>query len=225
MCGRFTIMLAADEVREQLELGSLPEDWRPRFNVAPTQPVAAVTDAQTRQVEWLRWGLIPSWAKDASIGSRLINARSETAMEKPSFRQAFARRRCIILADGFYEWQHKEKKAGPSVPYHFHLKNRSAFGFAGLWEFWRDAEGNPLRSCTILTTSANAIVAPVHDRMPVILSGPDLWAWLQPADPGVHAALLKPYPADQMDAYPVSRAVNDPTRDVPDLVNPAAPSS
>ena len=108
MCGRFTIMLAADEVREQLELGSVPADWRPRYNVAPTQPVAVVTDAQTRNVEWMRWGLIPSWAKDMEIGSRLINARSETAIEKPSFRQAFIRRRCAILSDGFYEWQHLE---------------------------------------------------------------------------------------------------------------------
>ena len=220
MCGRFTIMLAADEVREQLELGSFPANWRPRYNAAPTQPVAVVSDAQTRNVEWMRWGLIPSWARDMEIGSRLINARSETAMEKPSFRQAFARRRCVILSDGFYEWQHVEGKKGPSTPFHIHRKDRRAFGFAGLWEIWRTPEGELLRSCTILTTSPNQLVAPVHDRMPVMLSGADLWAWILPAKPEEHQTLLRPYPDEWMDAYPVSRMVNDPAKDFPDCALP-----
>ena len=220
MCGRFTITLAADEVHEQLELGELPPDWRPRYNVAPSQPVAAVTDPQSRQVEWLRWGLIPFWAKDMAIGNRLINARSETVTEKPSFRQAFAQRRCLILADGFFEWQRSKEKKSPSVPYHFHRKDRGVFAFAGLWERWRSPEGEELRSCTILTTSANGVVAPVHDRMPVILSGADLWAWLNPAKPEAHQALLKPYPEDWMEAYPVSRVVNNPGQDVPECVLP-----
>ena len=129
----------------QLELGELPADWQPRYNVAPSQPVAAVTDAHSRQVEWLRWGLIPFWAKDMAIGNRLINARSETVTEKPSFRQAFAQRRCLILADGFYEWQRSKEKKSPSTPYHFHRKDRGAFAFAGLWERWRNPEGG--RSC------------------------------------------------------------------------------
>ncbi len=222
MCGRFTIMLAADEVREQLELGSVPANWRPRYNAAPTQPVAVVTDAQTRNVEWMRWGLIPSWAKDIEIGSRLINARSETAKEKPSFRQAFVRRRCVILSDGFYEWQHLEGKKGPATPYHIHRHDRKAFGFAGLWEIWRTPEGELLRTCTILTTTANRLVAPVHDRMPVMLSGADLWAWILPAQPEEHQALLRPYPEDWMDAYPVSRIVNDPAKDIPDCALPSA---
>lgn len=220
MCGRFTITLAADEVHEQLELGELPRDWQPRYNVAPSQPVAAVTDAQSRDVEWLRWGLVPYWAKDVAIGNRLINARSETAAEKPSFRQAFAQRRCLILADGFYEWQRAKEKKFPSIPHHFHLKDRSAFAFAGLWERWRSPEGEELRSCTILTTSANGVVAPVHDRMPVMLSGADLWTWVGPAKPEELMALLKPYPESLMDGYPVSRVVNNPSQDVPDCIVP-----
>ncbi len=220
MCGRFTITLAADEVHEQLELGELPHDWQPRYNVAPSQPVAAVLDAASREVEWLRWGLIPFWAKDMDIGNRLINARSETVTEKPSFRQAFAQRRCLILADGFYEWQRSKEKKGPSVPYHFHRKDRAPFAFAGLWERWRNPEGGELRSCTILTTAANGVVAPVHDRMPVMLSGADLWAWLAPGKPEEHLALLKPYPEDWMDRFPVSPVVNNPGRDVPECAQP-----
>jgi putative SOS response-associated peptidase YedK len=221
MCGRFTITLPADEVQEQLELGSMPENWRPRYNAAPTQPVAVVSNAQTRDVEWMRWGLIPSWAKDMEIGSRLINARSETVVEKPSFRQAFNRRRCILLADGFYEWQRLEGKKGPSTPYHFHRKDRAAFGLAGLWETWRTPEGEEIRSCTILTTSANGVVAPVHDRMPVMLSGDAIWSWINEAKSEEHLALLKPYPEDWMDRYQVSRLVNDPGKETPVLVSPA----
>jgi putative SOS response-associated peptidase YedK len=220
MCGRFTITLAADEVHDQLELGELPRDWQPRYNVAPSQPVAAVTDAHSRDVEWLRWGLVPFWAKDVAIGNRLINARSETVTEKHSFRQAFAQRRCLILADGFFEWQRAKEKKIPSIPYHFHRKDHGAFAFAGLWERWRSPEGEDLRSCTILTTSANGVVAPVHDRMPVMLSGADLWTWLSPAKPEELLALLKPYPDSLLDSYPVSRVVNNPSQDVPDCIVP-----
>lgn len=223
MCGRFTITLAAEDVREQLELGEMPADWQPRFNVAPTQAVPAVLDDTARSVEWLRWGLIPFWAKDESIGSRLINARSETVMEKPSFRQAFARRRCLILADGFYEWKRPKEKKAPSTPYYFQRKDQQAFAFAGLWEQWRDPNGKDVRSCTLLTTAANGVVAPVHDRMPVMLSGKDLWAWLAEAEPEKHLALLKPFPADWMSAVPVSRAVNSPQLDGPDLLRPVDP--
>lgn len=222
MCGRFTITMDADDVREQLELTSLPVDWRPRYNVAPTQPVAVVADAASRQVEWMRWGLIPSWAKDMEIGSRLINARSETVIEKPSFRQAFARRRCVLLADGFYEWQRPEGKSGPSIPYFFHLVDRKPFGFAGLWETWRTPEGESIKSCTILTTEANEVVAPVHDRMPVILRGADLWRWILPAQPDEHLSMLKPLPQNLMERYTVSRMVNSPGIDNKDCILPAA---
>jgi putative SOS response-associated peptidase YedK len=220
MCGRFTIALDAETFQQQLELGEMPPDWRSRYNVAPTQPIAVVLEAQTRPVEWLRWGLIPSWAKNIDIGSRLINARSETVMEKPSFRQAFTQRRCIILADGFYEWQHTEGKKGASTPYHFHLKNHRPFGFAGLWEVWQPPAGEPVRSCTILTTQANLLVAPIHDRMPVILEGADLWKWILPGKPEEHLSLLKPYPEQQMACYPVSQIVNSPGQDIVDCMLP-----
>jgi putative SOS response-associated peptidase YedK len=218
MCGRFTIMLMADEIQEQLDLGSVPADWRPRFNVAPTQPVGVVASAENRAVEWMRWGLIPSWAKNMEIGSHLINARSETVMEKPSFRAAFQRRRCFLLADGFYEWQKFPGEKTPSQPFHFHRKDRKVFGLAGLWEIWRDPQGSDIRSCTILTTQANGIVSPVHDRMPVILSGEAMWQWISAGRPEEHLALLRPYPDELMEAFPVGRMVNDPARDISDCV-------
>lgn len=220
MCGRFVITLDSGTFQQELDLGEMPPDWHARYNVAPTQPIAAVLEAQTRQVEWLRWGLIPSWAKSIDIGSRLINARSETVMEKPSFRQAFAQRRCIILANGFYEWQRSKEKKGSSIPYFFYLKNRKPFGFAGLWEIWQAPTGQIIRSCTILTTQANQMVAPIHDRMAVILQGADLWKWVLPGKPEEHLSLLKPYPDEQMAYYPVSSIVNNPGQDVADCMLP-----
>lgn len=222
MCGRFTIMLDADELQETLELNSVPDDWRPRYNVAPTQPVAVVRDANLRQVEWMRWGLIPAWAKDMEIGSRLINARAETITEKPSFRSAFARRRCVLLADGFYEWQRSPDKKAPAAPFFFFRKGHKPFGFAGLWETWRNSTGEEIHSCTILTTEANETVRPVHQRMPVMLDETNLWNWILPAEPQVHLAMLQPYPVEKMESYPVSKIVNDPARDVPECAAPIA---
>lgn len=219
MCGRFTLTLDPVELRQAFDLGDMPEEWIPRYNIAPSQPVAVVADGKTRAVDFMRWGLVPSWAKDISIGNRLINARAETVMEKPSFRNAFARRRCLILADGFYEWQKKDKK-GPSVPYYFHLEDKKPFAFAGLWEFWKSPEGDALKSCTIITTDANEVVAPVHDRMPVILNPTTAWQWLEDAPGEALAGMLRPYPAGEMGAYVVSRMVNDPGKDGPALVNP-----
>ena len=220
MCGRFTITLEAADLQLELGVSEVPADWLPRFNVAPTQPVGAVLDASARRVEWLRWGLIPSWAKDASIASKLINARSETLAEKPSFRQAFTKRRCLILADGFYEWQKSAK--GSSQPFYFQRIDKKPFAFAGLWEFWKSPEGEPVRSCTIITCAANPLVAPVHERMPVMLSGEAAWQWLEPASPEALAGFLRPYPPELMTVRPVSRLVNDATRDSPDLVRPLA---
>lgn len=220
MCGRFTITLEALELQQELGLTSIPEDWKPRYNVAPTQMVAAVLDGKQRSAEWLRWGLIPSWAKDMEIGSRLINARAETLSEKPSFRTAFARRRCLILADGFYEWFRSPDRKGPSQPYHFKLADGKPFAFAGLWEIWRPGEGEPVRSCTIITTQANRIVQPVHDRMPVMLRGEAMWEWLAASDLATAQSFLQPFPTEQMMATPVSRAVNDANRDTPECLRP-----
>ncbi len=198
MCGRYTITLPANAILEGLELKEMPADWVERYNVAPTQSVAVVADAEKRQVQWMHWGLIPFWAKDPNIGSRLINARSETVMEKPSFRQAFAKRRCLVVADGFYEWQKGAGPKGRSQPFHFSQLNGEPFAFAGLWEFWRSKEGMEVTSCTILTCSANACVSPVHERMPVMLSGKEMWSWLENDRSDDLLAMLKPYPAEQM---------------------------
>jgi putative SOS response-associated peptidase YedK len=215
-------MLDADDAREAFGLTETPSDWTPRYNVAPTQMLPVLVSAQERRVVQMRWGLVPSWAKDPAIGSRMINARSETLEEKPSFRNAFKARRCLILADGFYEWQRSGTAKTPSVPYYFRRADGRPFAFAGLWENWRSPEGHDLRTCTIITCAANAVVAPVHERMPVILSGDDGWNWLSPQPPAALMTLLRPYPEEVMAHYPVSRAVNSPDRDGPELVQPLA---
>jgi putative SOS response-associated peptidase YedK len=198
----------------------MPADWVAHYNVAPSQPVAVVTEVVERKVERMRWGLVPSWAKDVSIGDRLINARSETLTEKPAFRSAFARRRCLILADGFYEWQKLEGTKPARIPFYFQLAGGHAFTFAGLWESWKAPEGQELRSCTIITCPANAAVAQVHERMPVILDRESCWKWLEDQRIPELQSLLAAYPADKMITFPVSRSVNDPARDSKDLVVP-----
>jgi len=220
MCGRFTITLEAADLQQDLGITDMPLDWQPRFNVAPTQPVAAVLDANTRKAEWLRWGLIPSWAKDPTIASSLINARSETVAEKPSFRQAFNRRRCLILADGFYEWKRYASQKGHSQPYYFQRIDKKAFVFAGLWETWKPPEGEPIRTCTIITCAANEIVSPVHERMPVMLSGESMWNWIEFSSPDALKGILLPYPPDWMKAFPISRLVNNANKESPDMVKP-----
>lgn len=221
MCGRFTLTLDPMELRQAFDLGDFPPEWIPRYNVAPSQPVAVVTDAAQRKVDFMRWGLVPSWAKDLSIGNKLINARSETVIEKPSFRSAFARRRCLILADGFFEWTKPDKATGlPAIPHYFQRRGGKPFAFAGLWELWRDPEGDSLRSCTIITCQANPLVAAVHERMPVMFDPRSAWDWLAERQPSDLLAMLRPYPAEEMTAHPVSRAVNDPKRDHPAVIQP-----
>ena len=219
MCGRYSLTLEPVELRQAFGLSMMPEEWAPRYNIAPTQPVAVITDAVTRKVEFMRWGLVPSWAKDISVGSKLINARAETVTEKPSFRSAFARRRCLILADGFYEWQKTGTKS-PSIPYYFRLTNDRPFAFAGLWEVWQSSEGDELKTCTIITTEANARVAPVHDRMPVMLNPDMAWDWLGDGSKESLLKLLRPYPAEDMATYRVSRMVNDTEKDAAALIKP-----
>lgn len=219
MCGRYTITVKPDAVRQEMGV-VLPQDYQPRYNVAPTQPVAVVTDSGSREAVWMRWGLIPSWAKDPAIGNKLINARSETLIEKPSFRSAFAKRRCLIVADGFYEWQKGGAAGGRSQPFFFQREDEKPFAFAGLWEFWRTPEGEPLHTCTIITCAANELVAPVHQRMPVMLSGDALWDWLMVNDTAALQTMLKPYPAEMMKRVPVAPLVNSPEVDQPELVLP-----
>jgi putative SOS response-associated peptidase YedK len=223
MCGRFTLRAPASVVAEQFALFELPP-FTPRFNIAPSQPVpvvrlAAEQPQPQRELVWLRWGLIPSWAKDPAIGNRLINARAETAAEKPAFRAALRRRRCLVAADGFYEWQRFGKA---KQPYFIHLRGDRPFAFAGLWESWEGPDSSPIESCTLLTTEANELLRPIHNRMPVILPADDYQPWLNPAveRPEQLAPLLRPYPAGEMAADPVSTFVNSPANEGPQCIAP-----
>jgi len=219
MCGRFILTLEASQLEQEFGIRELPPDWQPRYNVAPTQPVAVVA-SEERRIEWMRWGLIPSWAKDPAIGNRLINARAETLTEKPSFRKAFQTRRCLILSNGFFEWHRPAEKGKKAVPYLFQRKNEQPFAFAGLWETWKTPEGDWLRSCTLITCKANELVGQIHDRMPVMLDGTQAWSWMQPGAGVDPLSLLVPYPAEEMKAHPVSTLVSRPGVDTPDIIKP-----
>ena len=221
MCGRYTLATPVERLAEEFGFDASSVDLPPNYNVAPTQGVAAVlAEGGERRLEVLRWGFIPSWADDPQIGSRMINARAETAPKKPSFRRAFRERRCLIPADGFYEWK---RTNGSKQPYYIHMKEERPFAFAGLWESWKDDGGPEIRSCAILTTKPNALAGEIHDRMPVILPAGSYDVWLEPeADRDELYGLLAPYPEDEMEAYPVSRFVNSPSNNDPRCIEPAA---
>lgn len=227
MCGRFALAASPDSIAAQFELPlDLPlfRHYAPRYNIAPTQPVAAVriSTAGEREIVPLKWGLIPHWAKDPSIGNRMINARGETVSEKPSFRNSFKRRRCIIPASGFYEWKQAPDNSKMKTPYFIHAEDGALFGFAGLWEHWMSKDdGSELESCAIITTAANAFMAPVHDRMPVILHPKDYADWLNPrleTEPRRLHALIAQYPGERMAKHAVDRLVNSPKNDSPACV-------
>lgn len=221
MCGRFTLTVDLKDILDQFPRFSPPEQHIPRYNIAPSQPIMAVPNDGANQITFYRWGLVPSWAKDIKIGYRMINARAETLAEKPSYRAAYKRRRCLILADGFYEW--KRNADGSKIPYFVSLASREVFAFAGLWEIWYSPEGDSLQSATIITTTPNDLLAPIHNRMPVILPREAHDDWLDPAerDAASLQGWLKPYPAEAMSAYAVSTLVNSPSNDLPDCVVPA----
>lgn len=222
MCGRFTLHT---DPRVLARLFGLDEDpyLEPRYNIAPTQPVAIVRLDRQGQREWthVHWGLIPSWSKDPSIGARMINARSETVGEKPSFRAAFRRRRCLVPADGFYEWQ---KLNGRKQPFYITLSDSGPFAFAGLWELWEGADGSILESCTLLTTEPNEKLAHIHNRMPVILHPEDHSLWLgdgtevRPSEQSYLYHLLRPYESEAMKATPVSPYVNNARNEGPECI-------
>jgi len=224
MCGRYTQHHSVDDIVNLFSITEVDVEPAQRFNIAPTQQVAVVTtDTEgTRALDSFRWGLIPFWAKDPGIGSKMINARTETVAEKPAFKRLLSRRRCVIPADGFYEWQTIADGKGKQ-PVHFHLREGALFGFAGLWDEWQQPDGEPLRTCTILTTAANALVAPVHDRMPVILPRgevTDHWLDTTVTEADDLLPLLRPYSAEAMVAVPVSRRVNVVANDDPRLIEP-----
>lgn len=222
MCGRFTLSVDPIDLQLEFQIPEMPAEWHPRYNIAPTQPVAVINDSKLRKIDFFHWGLVPGWAKDISIGSRMINARSETIMEKPSFKNAFIRRRCLILADGFYEWKRASDLKGAPTPYRFTLRNKKPFAFAGLWERWQNSGGDELLSCTIITCPANSIVAPIHERMPVIFDSHTCWNWLEENDPKRLQSMLVGYAPELLQAYPVNKAINDPGFDNATCILPLA---
>ncbi len=222
MCGRFTLISNISELQGRFGFVMEPADIRPRYNIAPTQQVLTVVNDGERHGELMRWGLVPSWAKDIKIGSRMINAVSETAAAKPAFRSAFRRRRCLVLADGFYEWLKEGKQR---FPMYFTQKSGEPMAFAGLWENWKSPEGEWIRSCSILTTAANSFIEPIHNRMPVILSAETEPLWLDPLTetPDTLEPLLLPAPIELLQIQEVSPTVNNVRYDNPDCVAPLTP--
>jgi len=219
MCGRYLLISPVEAMRRLFDVGgflNLP----PRYNIAPTQeaPVVRLERDGGRELVPLRWGLIPSWVKDPSIGNRLINARGDTVADKPAFRTAFRQRRCLVPADGFYEWQ---ARPGGKQPYRIGLADDGLFAFAGLWEWWKSREGESLETYTIITTDANDLLRPIHGRMPVIIDEGDHARWLDPKTaPAAAKELLNPFPSERMRAVPVSRRVNNVRNDDPDCIAP-----
>ena len=222
MCGRFTLFAPYYEIVERFNIEAAFEenDYIPSYNIAPSQQVVAViNDGVKNRLGYLRWGLIPPWAKDEKIGYKMINARAETVTEKPSYRNAFKNKRCIIPADSFYEWQ---KIDGGKVPMRIKLKTDGIFGIAGLWESWTSPEGKSIYTCTAITTQPNRLVEPIHNRMPVILRPEDEAAWLDPAnkDSDFLGNMLKPFDESQMEAFAVSANVNSPKNNDHSLIVP-----
>ena len=221
MCGRFTLTVDPGQLQEAFPWVDFPDQIPQRFNIAPSQPVAVVPNDGNNRLDFFNWGLIPFWAKDPKIGSRMINARSETIAEKPSFRGSFKYKRCLILADGFYEWQ-KLPGSKSKIPHFIHLRDRQPFAFAGLWDSWNSEDGSEIRSCTIITTEPNQLLVNIHNRMPVILKPESYKDWIKVGenDPYLLMSFLKPFPNEAMEAYPVSTMVNSPQNDSPDCVLP-----
>jgi len=221
MCGRFNLVRPGN-LQYRFDTINDLADLQPRYNIAPSQQVLIVTSA--REMELVRWGLVPSWAKDANFGNRTINARAETIADKPAYRKPLRFQRCLIPATGFYEW--KSTETG-KVPYHIRLKSGEVFGFAGLYDVWHGEDGVELRTCTIITTGPNELVAPIHNRMPVIIRREDEAVWLDPeeTEPERLVELLKPYPASEIEAYPVSSAVNSAMNESESMIEPLAADS
>jgi putative SOS response-associated peptidase YedK len=222
MCGRFIIDSDPDQIRKAFNLDQVSTPVEPSYNVAPTQTVVTVVRREGQNVlEAMRWGLIPIWAKEMSIGARMINARAEGIANKPSFKRPLKSRRCLVVASGFYEWQ---KNGATKVPMFIRCRSKEPFAFAGLYDTWKSPSGDTVTSCAIITTGANELMQPIHDRMPVILSKKAYRRWLDPLNQDLDelVALLQPYPADKMIAYPVSTLVNSTRNNSPECIRPAA---
>jgi putative SOS response-associated peptidase YedK len=219
MCGRFVRITLMPVIAEKFKVKQILADLAPSYNIAPSQEVVIINDEGVRQIIQSKWGFVPSWAKDSSIGNKMINARSETVSEKPAFRSAFKKKRCLVIADGFYEWRTEGKR---KFPMYIRLKSGESFGFAGLYNVWTSSDGKKTCTCTIITTEANEMVKPIHDRMPVILPRDKEDIWINPAteDKEMLFTVLKPYPPEEMEAYEVSTKVNTPSYNTPENVRP-----
>jgi putative SOS response-associated peptidase YedK len=227
MCGRYTLHHTPREIRERFGVETLEELLSPRYNIAPSQIVpiirrhqSSVAGGDSREMAGCKWGLIPYWAKDPKIGNNLINAKAETISEKPSFKNAFVKRRCLIPADGFFEWRKRGKE--PSQPVYVRRRDGGLFAFAGLWEAWKTPEGEALETCTIITVEPNEFISKIHHRMAAILKPDEEAAWIDPKSKSDELLrLLRPYESDDLEAFPVSRAVNSPAHDSPECIAPA----
>ena len=216
MCGRFTMTSPWEMLRERFGVDIPEMQYHFRYNAAPGQDQWVIPEETPNKAQLFHWGLVPFWAKDPKIGNRLINARAETVAEKPAFRTPFRKHRCLVLADGFYEW---DKKGAKRVPYRVVLKDERPFAFAGICDYWKDEKGKELKSFSIITTDANDLISRIHDRMPVILSPKDEKEWLDPELEITKAVeMLHPYPAEEMKMYPVSTLVNSPKNDLPEVI-------
>jgi putative SOS response-associated peptidase YedK len=220
MCGRFALSPKTKDIEHLVPGIKLEGELKPRFNIAPTQDIACILNESPTELSYLRWGLIPSWSKDESIGNKMINARGETISEKPSFRNAFRKRRCLILSSGFYEWKKTEGVAKKS-PYFIFLRSGMPFAFAGVWESWKNPEtGIRINSTSIITTFANELMLRLHDRMPVIIHPDNYELWLdnRNEDQNELLSILKPYSSEEMECYPVSDVVNNPRNDIEECI-------
>ncbi|TDL91872.1 SOS response-associated peptidase [Vibrio vulnificus] len=219
MCGRFTLFTDIEEIKERFDIqGSFDEEYHFSYNIAPSQSVLSViNDGVRNRLGYLRWGLIPFWAKDEKVGYKMINARAETIAEKASFRNAYKKKRCLIVADSFYEWKKTPER---KIPMRIKLKNHAPFGMAGLWESWKSPEGISIYSCSVITTVPNELMTSIHDRMPVILKPEDEKDWLNPSinDPAYLQQYLKSFDSEQMEAFEVSTDVNSPKNNSPNLI-------
>ncbi|MDM5309415.1 SOS response-associated peptidase [Peribacillus frigoritolerans] len=219
MCGRFTLFTDIEEIKERFDIqGSFDEEYQFSYNIAPSQSVLSViNDGVRNRLGYLRWGLIPFWAKDEKAGYKMINARAETIAEKASFRNAYKKRRCLIIADSFYEWKKTPER---KIPMRIKLKNHAPFGMAGLWESWKSPEGISIYSCSVITTVPNELMTSIHDRMPVILKPEDEKDWLNPSinDPAYLQQYLKSFDSEQMEAFEVSTDVNSTKNNSPNLI-------
>ena len=217
MCGRYSLIADLGALAQRFAFDARQLSFEASYNIAPTQQVLTVIGGDERRGGFMRWGLIPHWAKSASMGARMINARAETVTERPAFRDALRRRRCLVLADGFYEWR---RSPGGRSPMRIVMRSGEPFAFAGLWAVWRDPDGNRVPSCTIITTAANDLLAPIHDRMPVVLPPglEDLWLDRSIDDPDALAGVLSPYPDDALEAYAVSTLVNSAANNGPEII-------